>query len=252
MYKVITPKTLENICLEWDHINPIRQNAILSGKDFSLFGVTVPNILKEIEKSGYQIVLDVGCGTGFLSNEIAKLVKECVGIDYSLCSIEIAKKTFQRNNLSFFREEISKFSYLCSFDACISNLVFMSDPDWILSIQSINKLLSPNGQLILTITHPHFWPKYCNFENKKWFNYNKELYLESDFKISMAPSMGRFTFIHRPFNAYVDGIESNGFIIKTVRELYPLIELPSGYKYEYPRFIMFICTKKEDINAIDH
>ena len=48
---------------------------------------------KLIKFSKNDVVLDVGCGTGFLTAEVAKLVKEVVGIDISEKLIERAVKT---------------------------------------------------------------------------------------------------------------------------------------------------------------
>lgn len=47
-----------------------------------------------------DIVLDFGCGTGLISNEIAENAKEIHAIDFSLNMIEIAKKKAKERNIS--------------------------------------------------------------------------------------------------------------------------------------------------------
>ena len=51
---------------------------------------TVENIKKNL--NGCDIVLDYGCATGAIANEIADSVKEVLGIDISTKMIQIAKR----------------------------------------------------------------------------------------------------------------------------------------------------------------
>ena len=100
-------------------------------------------------------VIDVGCGTGFLSSKLATIADECWGIDSSKESIKLASRKYKKDNLHFVCSSIKEYKSDISFDACIANMVFMDDPEWTDSLDNIIKLLSPDGKLLMTITHIH-------------------------------------------------------------------------------------------------
>lgn len=162
----------EDISLEWDEICERRQSIIEQEKDISLLTVTGPCMLKNIKEEAPEKLLDVGCGTGYLTNKASELVDLCLGIDISGKSIEIAKKKYETDKLRFIKCGISDFDHENCFDACMSNMVFMTDPDWLMSAKRIFELLKTGGVLFITIIHPCFWPKYWGYDNEPWFDYN--------------------------------------------------------------------------------
>lgn len=58
-----------------------------------------------------DIILDIGCGNGFLSYDIAKKAKKVIGIDINKKSLEFAKKYYQRENLGFIVGNATVFNY---------------------------------------------------------------------------------------------------------------------------------------------
>lgn len=244
MTRITKAKTKETICREWDIVNPCRQSAIKKGLDISLSQVTAPCIIRHIVHDMPNTVLDVGCGTGYLTNEIAKIVDSCIGIDMSEKSISCALENYQRENLSFFRCIINQYHSTVAYDACVANMVFSSDPFWKRSLMHIIDLLPTGGKLYVTIPHPFFWAKHWKYENEPWYCYNKELFIENDFSLSLVPNLGVSTFIHRPLTHYINNLIQIGFSIETIEEPYPVGETPSGYSYEYPRFLFIKCIKR--------
>lgn len=92
-------------------------------------------------------VLDIGAGTGELTNQIAQLGHEVTGIDQSINMITQAKKTYPE--LNFLKEDILAPSVqLETYDIAFSNAVFHWIPDQDLLLKNINKLLTANGRLI--------------------------------------------------------------------------------------------------------
>jgi len=243
MLKKILPKKLKQICQEWDSVNEKRQQTIEQGKDFSLLAVTAPCVLKNISEDSPKTVLDVGCGSGYLTAEIANIVDSCIGIDFSQKSISLAKEKYSHNNLTFTNCEISKYTAEISIDACVANMVFMSDPEWLKSIKQIFDILPNKGLFYIMITHPCFWPQYWRYQDKSWFNYKEEIYIENNFSISFEAEMGKTTYIHRPLEQYLTGLIITGFTIEKIEEPYPTLPIPDGYSYDYPRFLFIKCRK---------
>lgn len=99
-----------------------------------------------------DIVLDFGCGTGLVCNEIADNVKMVYAIDISSKMIEIAKnKAFGRKiqNIDYTHTTIFDERFKRgSFDAIIVFYILHLLEDTHKIIQRINELLKPGGLII--------------------------------------------------------------------------------------------------------
>lgn len=99
-----------------------------------------------------DIVLDYGCGTGLISNEIAEVVKEIHAIDISSNMIGIAEKKAKERNIAnityahstIFDERFKKGS----FDVILAFHVLHLLEDEHVVLQRMNELLKPGGLLI--------------------------------------------------------------------------------------------------------
>ena len=91
-------------------------------------------------------VLDLGCGTGQLSAQIAAAGAEVVGIDLSAEMIEAAREQFP--NLSFAVGDAREFSFAEPFDAVFSNaaLHWVKPPEEALAC--IASCMGPGGRFV--------------------------------------------------------------------------------------------------------
>lgn len=241
--KPIPPKSLHEICSEWDNACTNRHKVICEGNDVSLLAVTAPCMLKNIQEEHPSTVLDVGCGTGYLTARIKQIADFCWGIDASEKSISIAKQTYIEDGLMFAQTPLSEFKTDFKFDMCVSNMALTCDPQLSKTLKHMFEILKQNGCLLIIISHPCFWPKYWKFDNEPWFEYDKEVFIEHNFSISFAKSLGTTTFIHRPLDLYLNSIISAGFSVESIEEPYPTEDVPDEYKYEFPRFLFIKCRK---------
>lgn len=237
------PKSLNDICSEWDGVCEKRQIAIEQGQDVSLSLVTAPCIVKNVREAAPNAILDVGCGTGYVTSLLAQEAAICCGIDASQHSIDLAKDRYSLPNLQFFHSKLSEFSSCTQFDLCVSNMVLNCSPDLRGDLRGIYKLLPSGGIFLAMIPHPCFWPLYWGFQNEPWFHYQEEMFIEHDFSISLVKAMGKSTYIHRPLSQYIQEIVSIGFSLKGIEEPYPVGPVPRGYSYSYPRFLFLKCRK---------
>lgn len=93
-----------------------------------------------------QKILDLGCGTGVLTNELAKKGSAVTGTDLSKDMVHTAKANYP--DLIFQVEDGTKLPFIDEFDTVFSNAVF----HWILNqdglLNSIFNSLKDNGTLI--------------------------------------------------------------------------------------------------------
>jgi len=231
---------------EWDAVAAFRDDIIRAGRDISLVDVTEPFVLETISRDDIKSVVDCGCGTGHLSYlMVEKLKKHVVGIDISGNSIKIAKKNYCENeDLSFIKTSIRHYAERGGkFDACVANMVLMDMVDVNSNLSAMYQMLNPKGLFCFTITHPCFWPIYWEYFKEPWFEYSAELCIRAPFQISSS-LVGHTTHIHRPLTKYISMCQSAGFEIIRLEELYPKSShLEYDYKYDFPRFMGFVCQK---------
>lgn len=91
-------------------------------------------------------ILDVGCGTGHLTAEIAKRGAEVLGVDRSAEMVQRARSTYP--NLAFEVADASQFSASVPFDAVFSNaaLHWMTQAEAVAA--SIARALKPGGRVV--------------------------------------------------------------------------------------------------------
>lgn len=69
-------------------------------------------------------VLDVGCGNGALSADLAKKAKKVIGIDMNHTNVERAKRKYGANNLIFVEGDATKDGF---YKHCEANVIVMSN-----------------------------------------------------------------------------------------------------------------------------
>ena len=99
-----------------------------------------------IDNVGSQdAVLDIGCGNGFLTYDVAKKARSVMAIDLSMDNIELAKRNFNKENIQYICGDATKFDFGDKFDTIIlSNILEHIDDrhDFLSKIQKLaNKFL---------------------------------------------------------------------------------------------------------------
>lgn len=79
------------------------------------------DLLNLLEPKRGQTILDLECGTSYLTNKIALNGANVIGIDFSAEMIEKAKHSFP--NIYFEVKEAKAFSFDEKFDSVFSNVV---------------------------------------------------------------------------------------------------------------------------------
>jgi trans-aconitate methyltransferase len=111
-------------------------------------------LIEKLSLKGTEIVLDVGCGDGKVTAEIARILNNgsVVGIDISNSMIKFAEKRYSKQlfpNLTFKEMDASNITMAESFDVVFSNAAL----HWIKNhkpvIKGIYNALKPKGKILL-------------------------------------------------------------------------------------------------------
>jgi 2-polyprenyl-3-methyl-5-hydroxy-6-metoxy-1,4-benzoquinol methylase len=107
-------------------------------------------------------VLDVGCGSGVVSDLLASMGANVVGVDGNAEAIDFAKATFNRPNLEFRRALVEDLPYPPgSVDRiyCLEVIEHLYQPQVRNLLDTFSRLVRPGG--VLTLTTPNYrglWP----------------------------------------------------------------------------------------------
>jgi len=175
-----------------------------------------------------DIVLDAGCGDGFISYKISRKVKKLVGVDISKKVIGKNKK-FSDKKLSFIALDLNDLSkkFNHEFDRIICLDVLEHARGFNNIISNFSKVLKKNGIFLATI--PVF-EGHGHFEHND-FNYLKRLFQKEGFKL------GKLEYIQMPF------------FTKTIDKLIKLLRKLTGYKMKevdsFDQTLSFELRRKE-------
>ena len=118
-------------------------------------------------------VLDVGCGTGFISNLMAgRYNSKFTGIDFSTAA-QYAKQFATQNqikNTKFIQCDFFEFDAKTKYDVIIAQSFLTHVPDQQLAVDKLQQLLAPGGTILLGVYNC------CGKFLKNWkrINYNNE------------------------------------------------------------------------------
>lgn len=230
---------LSELTAYWDGIARIRHSQIEGGEDISLTEVLIPHVLSQIEVPTRAIV-DLGCGSGRLTELLGGFAHSVVGVDASHESLSLARSASRHAAVRYVDSSIEDFGRT-AFDADIAilNMVLMDTPKLDAVLRACRALLRPDGQMIATITHPWFWPRYWGYDREPWFHYRQETAIKAEFTISSGPTGHSTIHFHRSLERYSTALTDSGFEKVRFSEPWPTPESHARYPepWEYPRFL---------------
>ncbi|MDE6735479.1 MAG: class I SAM-dependent methyltransferase [Desulfovibrio sp.] len=103
-------------------------------------------LLEFVTPDAQQAILDVGCGTGTLTAELALRAGRVIGIDASPEMIVAARRSFPQ--LEFLVADALELPFENQFDVVFSNAVFHWLPDHDRLLKNIRRALTPGGRLV--------------------------------------------------------------------------------------------------------
>ncbi|WP_328617190.1 class I SAM-dependent methyltransferase [Amycolatopsis sp. NBC_00355] len=223
---IATP-SLATIAKEWDELAPVRDIQIADGRDVSFSHILAPRLTSWIQEHRPSRLVDVGCGTGRLTELLAVHVPHVVGIDISGESIRIARERCANEDIGFVHSTIEAYaeSHTREFDFAIANMVLMDTPNVRDVLRAISSVLKPWGRIAFTVTHPCFWPSYWGYDKMDWYDYHREIAIRGEFRTRMSRTGKATTHFHRSLESYMTALNATGFALELFSEL-PLDDEP--------------------------
>jgi ubiquinone/menaquinone biosynthesis C-methylase UbiE len=170
-------------------------------------------------------VLDAGCGTGYLSRQLARRGAHVIGVDVSRRMIEVARTraSAQRLSLQLRVDSCSTLASVddASIDLVVANYVLMDLPSLDEAMHAFRRVLVPGGAAVVVFSHPCF-PQSAGTlgpdgSTSYFFSFN---YFEESLRID--PPWGHFRddfiWFHRPLSAYWRAFRAAGFAVTDLEE----------------------------------
>lgn len=216
----MTTQTQWNSAVNWYDEN--------MGEEGDALNATIirPELLKILGDLNGKTVLDVGCGSGYLTTELAQTAKKVIGTDFapdfvSLCTTKYA----DQGNVSFQQQDVTEqFPFFDNvFDVVISKMVLQYVPKIQTFVTESYRVLKPYGKLVVAVDHPFhtqfFYaqalvgkpnPKYEGIED--YFSSNPQTKLSLWGKVEL-------TWYPRTVSDYIQPFLDAGFALHTMKEL---------------------------------
>ena len=187
----------------------------------------LPRMLRMLGDVAGRNILDLGCGEGGYSRELAQRGARVTGVDGSERLIEIARERARAAKLDI--------EYVCanasaleglrdeSFDVVMAAMSLMDVEDYPAAVREVHRVLASGGELLMSITHPCFtapvshWVRDAAgglevfavdryFDRAAW-----EDQITGRFR---TPVIRR----HRPLEDYMDALLGTGFLLREFLE----------------------------------
>ena len=111
------------------------------------------DVIGWLQPKGGERILDVGCGTGELTNELSKSGANIIGIDASEAMVNKAKAQFP--NIEFFVKDATDFSFAEPFDAAFSNATLHWINNQLSALQCVYNSLKEGGRFVFEMGGKH-------------------------------------------------------------------------------------------------
>lgn len=168
----------EDIKLYYDQLKKNGQYATLApnnkGGYKSQYVATVfeEAVIRYFENSDHPKVLDLGCGTGILSNKLADLTSITVGVDISLGMLELAKETAHSDRAAYVQIDGKRLPFKDQqVDSVIARESLCHIPDEGLPgiLAEINRVMRSNGSLYILdqFSESAYWQSQGDFIRRR-------------------------------------------------------------------------------------
>ena len=217
----------------WDANAEVWKNAVREGQgDPNHRKIIIPKMLEFMDITATK-VMDIACGEGTFTREVAKAGYQVTGtdvsnlVDYALETEEELQQGIEYHKIGV--HQLQDYFERNSFDQITCNMAIMDIDNFPLVLDNVHYLLKSRGQFIFSITHPvTSWPVVKTVrqprdshhnEDKGWVinNYNKE----QPTLIHMEDMPTSMLYYPRKISTYINNLADHDFIVTQMSEPVP-------------------------------
>ena len=172
-------------------------------------------------------LLDLGCGEGAYSRELARRGARVTGVDGSGTLIAAARKRAAAAGLDIDHQQanasaLDRFAS-GSFDLIVASMVLMNVEDYPGAIREAYRVLAPGGAIALSITHPCFSAPVSDWvggKGRRARHFAVDRYFDRTAWHDRIASTFRTPTLrrHRPLEDYMTGAIEAGFTLREFHE----------------------------------
>jgi ubiquinone/menaquinone biosynthesis C-methylase UbiE len=198
-----------------------------------------PATMALLGKVAGRRVLEVGCGSGILTNWLVDQGATVTAMDVSPAMLDLARRSIGDRADLVVADLAAPLPFETSaFDIAVASLVLHYVRDWTASLRELHRVLNPEGLVVFSTHHP----------TMDWVLNSLDDYFTVKQWTDTWPKGGRafeVTFWRRPLTAMCEAIADAGFVIERLVEPEPLAELAERDADAYetirtkPRFLFF-------------
>ncbi len=247
----------------WEKAAAWYDDLLQSGEGTYQHDLILPNVLRLLAVKKGEKLLDLACGQGLFSREVAKAGAKVTGVDLSPRLITIAKERSPRG-IQFHVAPADRLDFLAgnSFDAvvCVSAIQNMKNVVGVCGEAA--RVLARGGRFLVVMNHPGFRiPKRSawGFDDAKKIQYRRvdEYISESSAEITMNPgsdSPVSTVSFHHPLQFYFKALHKAGFAVSRLEEWTSKKESQAGpradaenkARREFPLFLAIEAVRYEN------
>jgi ubiquinone/menaquinone biosynthesis C-methylase UbiE len=213
-------------------------------------------IVNAVNPQPGEVIVDAGCGEGWLSRVCAAAGAEAIGIDLSPAFIQAAQSAANGENPAP-RFELADMRELPlhdeSADVVVANFVLTDVPDAGTAIAEFARVLRPGGRFVTLTLHPCFYGERAERETEMLMPSAAEYFADGPRVVRQPFSMGDeespamvTTYLH-PLTAWFEWVFSSGLVPTHVSEPRPGPELMADpwwqAHFQRPLFLLIEARK---------
>lgn len=220
----------------------------------------LPNLLRLVSIKPGEKIIDIACGQGFFSRELAKAGATVRGSDISPELIDIAREKSKGFKIDYFTAPADRLpAKEGEFDKASIVLALQDIENLAGVLSEAGRVLKKDGELFIVINHPTFRiPKRTSwgFDEKTGIQFRRidEYMSETRVKIEVHPGKNKIdttTYFHRPLQTYFKVFQKAGFAVSRLEEWVsgkqseagPRANAENKARREFPMFMALVAKK---------